>query len=81
VSTLAAVIFDLDGALIDSETECDEARRELVRQSGGTWSAEATRAMIGRSSVEWSRSMRDELGLPMTSDAISRSVVAGLERR
>jgi len=23
----------------------DETRRELVRQSGGTWSAEATRAM------------------------------------
>jgi HAD superfamily hydrolase (TIGR01509 family) len=76
-----AVIFDLDGVLIDSETAWDEARRELVRSSGGRWRAEATRAMMGMSSVEWSRYMRDELGVPMTDDEISRSVVADLERR
>ena len=76
-----AVIFDLDGVLVDSETEWDAARRELVQRSGGSWRPEATRAMQGMSSVEWSRYLRDELGVPMTSEEISASVVAALERR
>jgi HAD superfamily hydrolase (TIGR01509 family) len=81
VSTPAAVIFDLDGVLIDSETAWNDARRELVQRSGGTWTAEATRAMMGMSSVEWSRYMRDQLAVPMESHEISASVVAELERR
>jgi HAD superfamily hydrolase (TIGR01509 family) len=81
VSDLRAVIFDLDGVLLDSETAWDEARRELVQSSGGTWRPEATRAMMGMSSVEWSRYLRDELGVPMAPDEISAAVVARLEAR
>jgi HAD superfamily hydrolase (TIGR01509 family) len=81
VSDLRAVIFDLDGVLVDSETAWDEARRELVQSSGGTWRPEATRAMMGMSSVEWSRYLRDELGVPMAPDEISAAVVARLEAR
>ncbi len=81
MSDLRAVIFDLDGVLVDSETAWDEARRELVQSSGGTWRPEATRAMMGMSSVEWSRYLRDELGVPMAPDEISAAVVARLEAR
>jgi HAD superfamily hydrolase (TIGR01509 family) len=81
VSTPAAVIFDLDGVLIDSETAWNDARRELVQRRGGTWTAEAPRTMMGMSSVEWSRYMSDELGVPMKGHEISTSVVAELERR
>jgi HAD superfamily hydrolase (TIGR01509 family) len=77
----AAVVFDLDGVIVDSETAWDEARRDLVRERGGTWRPEATRAMMGMSSVEWSRYLRDELGVAMTPEAISAWVVADLERR
>jgi len=45
----AAVVFDLDGVIVDSETAWDEARRDLVRERGGTWRPEATRAMMGMS--------------------------------
>jgi HAD superfamily hydrolase (TIGR01509 family) len=76
-----AVVFDLDGVLVDSETAWDEARRDLVRERGGTWRPEATRAMMGMSSVEWSRYLRDELGVAMAPEAISDWVVADLERR
>jgi HAD superfamily hydrolase (TIGR01509 family) len=76
-----AVVFDLDGVLVDSETAWDEARRDLVRERGGTWRPEATRAMMGMSSVEWSRYLRDELGVAMAPEAISEWVVADLERR
>jgi HAD superfamily hydrolase (TIGR01509 family) len=52
-----------------------------VQSSGGTWRPEATRAMMGMSSVEWSRYLRDELGVPMAPDEISAAVVARLEDR
>jgi HAD superfamily hydrolase (TIGR01509 family) len=75
----AAVIFDLDGVLVDSETAWNDARRALVEESGGTWRAAATRAMMGMSSLEWSRYMGEELGVPMSPEAISEAVVERLE--
>jgi beta-phosphoglucomutase-like phosphatase (HAD superfamily) len=70
-----AVVFDLDGVLVDSETIWNDARRELVEQAGGTWRGDAQRTMMGMSSVEWSRYMRDALGVPMSLEAISAGVV------
>ena len=75
-----AVIFDLDGVLIDSEQVWDEARREIVSERGGRWKPEATRAMMGMSSVEWSVYMRDELRVPLGAGEISRLVVARLRK-
>jgi HAD superfamily hydrolase (TIGR01509 family) len=70
-----AVIFDLDGVLIDSESVWDAARREVVAENGGTWTDAATRAMQGMSSPEWSRYLRDELGVSLDPEEISRRVV------
>ena len=78
---IAAVVFDLDGVLVDSEAVWDEARRALVADRGGTWRDDATRAMMGMSSLEWSRYVREELGVAMEPEAISAAVVAELERR
>jgi HAD superfamily hydrolase (TIGR01509 family) len=75
----AAVIFDLDGVLVESETAWNDARRALVEESGGTWRAAATRTMMGMSSLEWSRYMREELGVPLSTEAISEAVVERLE--
>jgi HAD superfamily hydrolase (TIGR01509 family) len=77
----AAVIFDLDGVLVDSEAAWDQARRDLVDQVGGTWTPEATKAMMGMSSGEWSRYVRDELGVPLSLDEINAAVVENIERR
>ena len=70
-----AVIFDLDGVLIDSESVWDAARRAVVADNGGSWTETATRAMQGMSSPEWSRYLRDELGVELDPDEISRQVV------
>jgi HAD superfamily hydrolase (TIGR01509 family) len=70
-----AVIFDLDGVLLDSEPRWNEAKEALVRETGGSWKDDAPRVMMGMSSLEWSRYLRDELGVPMEIDAISRDVV------
>jgi HAD superfamily hydrolase (TIGR01509 family) len=71
----AAVVFDLDGVLIESEQVWDAAREELVRERGGTWHDRATRDMMGMSSTEWSRYLHERLGVPMTPDEINRDVV------
>jgi HAD superfamily hydrolase (TIGR01509 family) len=75
-----AVVFDLDGVLIDSEHVWDEARKELARERGGRWHEQASRDMMGMSSHEWSRYMHDVIGVPDPPEEISAEVVRRLER-
>jgi HAD superfamily hydrolase (TIGR01509 family) len=72
---LAAIIFDLDGVLLDSEQRWNEAKEALVREAGGTWREEAPRVMMGMSSPEWSAYLRDDLGVQRDLDAINDDVV------
>lgn len=74
-----AVIFDLDGVLLDSEQRWNEAKEALVREAGGTWRDEAPEVMMGMSSPEWSAYLHDELGVDMDTGAISREVVRRME--
>jgi HAD superfamily hydrolase (TIGR01509 family) len=73
-----AVVFDLDGVLVDSEPVWDAARRTVVAEAGGRWRPDATRAMMGMSSPEWSRYLRDELGVPLAVGEINDRVVSRL---
>jgi HAD superfamily hydrolase (TIGR01509 family) len=73
-SGVAAVIFDLDGVLVDSEAVWDDVRREFVEQNGGRWHEQAQRDMMGMSSVEWSRYVRDRLGVELEPERISAEV-------
>ncbi|HYT52187.1 MAG TPA: HAD family phosphatase [Gaiellaceae bacterium] len=76
---IEAVVFDLDGVLLDSEQVWDEVREQLVEKQGGRWHDRAQAEMMGMSSVEWSRYMHDELGVPDTPEEISADVVRRLE--
>ena len=71
----AAIIFDLDGVLLDSEQRWNEAKEALVREAGGTWLPEAPTVMMGMSSPEWSAYLRDDLGVQRDLDAINADVV------
>jgi HAD superfamily hydrolase (TIGR01509 family) len=73
------VVFDLDGVLVDSEHVWDEARRELAAERGGRWHDQASRDMMGMSSLEWSRYMHDVIGLEDPPEEISADVVRRLE--
>jgi HAD superfamily hydrolase (TIGR01509 family) len=74
-----AVIFDLDGVLLDSEQRWNESKEALVSESGGRWRDEAATVMMGISSPEWSAYLRDDLGVPMDAEAISLDVVRRME--
>jgi HAD superfamily hydrolase (TIGR01509 family) len=74
-----AVIFDLDGVLVDSEQRWNGAKEALVRETGGRWLEEAPRRMMGMSSLEWSVYLRDDLAVPLHADEINREVVRRMQ--
>ncbi len=76
-----AVVFDLDGLLLDTEQVWDEVREALVRERGGRWHDRAQADMMGMSSIEWSRYMHEELGLSESPEEINRLVVERMEER
>jgi HAD superfamily hydrolase (TIGR01509 family) len=73
---IRAVIFDLDGVILDSEERWSRVKEDLVEETGGHWKPEATHAMLGMSSPEWSRYLHDELGVPLSPEEINEAVVA-----
>jgi HAD superfamily hydrolase (TIGR01509 family) len=75
---IEAVIFDLDGVLIDSEQVWSDARRQLVEERGGRWHDRAQREMMGMSSIEWSRYLNEKLGVDLPPERISEEVVRRL---
>ena len=70
-----AVVFDLDGVIVDSEQVWDEVRAEYARETGGRYGPDAARAMMGMSSTEWSGYMAEALGVPRTPEQINADVV------
>jgi len=70
-----AVVFDMDGVLLQSEEVWDEVREEYVRERGGRYDAEIQRAMMGMSSPEWSRYLHDHAGMPDEPEEINAEVV------
>ncbi len=74
-----AVVFDLDGIIVDSEHVWDDVRRQLAAERGGRWHEQASRDMMGMSSVEWSRYMHDVIGLREPPEEINAEVVRRLE--
>jgi len=73
--SIAAVVFDLDGVIVDTEQVWDEVREQLAREHGGRWHDSAQADMMGMSSPEWSAYMRDVIGLPGSSAEINAEVV------
>jgi HAD superfamily hydrolase (TIGR01509 family) len=74
-ASIAAVVFDLDGVIVDSEQVWEEVREAYVREAGREYSDRATRDMMGMSSPEWSRYLAETLRVPGTPEEINAAVV------
>ena len=72
---IEAVVFDLDGVLLQSEEVWDAVREQYVRERGGRYDEEVQRAMMGMSAPEWSRFLHEEAGVPDDPEKINRDVV------
>jgi HAD superfamily hydrolase (TIGR01509 family) len=78
---IEAVVFDLDGVIVDSEHVWDEVREQLARERGGRWHDRAQADMMGMSSTEWAAYMHDVIGLPEPPGEINAEVVDRLLAR
>jgi len=72
---IAAVVFDLDGVLLQSEEVWDDVRERYVRERGGRYDGEVQRAMMGMSAPEWSAYLHEHAGVSDEPDAINQKVV------
>ena len=72
---IAAVVFDLDGVLLQSEEVWDSVRERYVRERGGRYDEQVQRAMMGMSAPEWSAFLAAEAGVPGTPEQINADVV------
>jgi HAD superfamily hydrolase (TIGR01509 family) len=76
-----AVVFDLDGVLIDSEPVWEEIRRRYVADHGGQWRSDTQRRLMGMSTGEWANYLSHELGVRRTPEQVAAGVVAQMAAR
>jgi HAD superfamily hydrolase (TIGR01509 family) len=72
---IEAVIFDLDGVLIDSEPVWEQTRRQVVAEHGGHWAADAQQRLMGMSTPEWARYLSRDLGVALPPDQVAELVI------
>jgi HAD superfamily hydrolase (TIGR01509 family) len=72
---IEAVIFDLDGVLVDSEPVWEQVRRQVVAEHGGRWADDAQRRLMGMSTPEWARYLSADLGVGLPPDEVAAAVI------
>jgi HAD superfamily hydrolase (TIGR01509 family) len=78
---IEAVIFDLDGVLIDSEPVWEEVRRQVVASHGGHWAPDTQSRLMGMSTGEWARYLSADLGVQLSPAQVADIVVSQLASR
>jgi HAD superfamily hydrolase (TIGR01509 family) len=72
---IEAVVFDLDGVLIDSEPVWEEVRRDVVATHHGHWAPDAQRRLMGMSTQEWARYLSEDLGVGLPPGRVAELVI------
>jgi HAD superfamily hydrolase (TIGR01509 family) len=78
---IEAVVFDLDGVLIDSEPVWEQVRRQVVAEHGGHWADDAQQRIMGMSTGEWARYLSEDLGLGLAPEAVATLVIERMAAR
>jgi HAD superfamily hydrolase (TIGR01509 family) len=78
VCVIKAVVFDMDGVLIDSEPVWERVRRNFVATRGGRWPDDAQDRMMGMSTAEWSRYISADFGLRVNAQQVAELVTAAM---
>ncbi|MCW2897513.1 MAG: hypothetical protein QOH87_4831 [Trebonia sp.] len=75
---IKAVVFDMDGVLIDSEPVWERVRRNFVATRGGQWRDDAQDRLMGMSTAEWSAYLSEDFGLRLAAPQVAELVIAAM---
>lgn len=81
MSGVEAVVFDLDGVIIDTEEVWEDVRRGYVAEFGREFLPDSQDRMMGMSTGEWSRHLAEEVGLPRTPEQVAADVLDRMAER
>jgi HAD superfamily hydrolase (TIGR01509 family) len=79
--TVDAVVFDMDGVLVDSEPVWEQVRRAVVDEYGGRWQPDTQRRLMGMSTPEWAAYLSGELGVGLPADGVATLVIERMAAR
>ncbi|KAA9149100.1 HAD family phosphatase [Amycolatopsis acidicola] len=74
----AAVVFDLDGVLVESEHLWEENWAAYAAERGVGWTAEDTSTVQGMSAPEWAAYLAKRSGTSESVEEVERAVVDGM---
>jgi HAD superfamily hydrolase (TIGR01509 family) len=78
---IEAVVFDLDGVIVDSEPVWEQVRRQVVAEHGGHWLPEAQQRLMGMSTGEWARYLGQDLGVGLPAQTVAAMVIERMQAR
>jgi HAD superfamily hydrolase (TIGR01509 family) len=78
---IEAVVFDLDGVLVDSEPVWEQVRRQVVAEHGGHWAPDTQRRLMGMSTGEWARYLGEDLGVGLPPEQVAALVIDRMAAR
>ncbi|HUR73405.1 MAG TPA: HAD family phosphatase [Sporichthya sp.] len=77
----AAVLWDMDGTLVDTEPYWIECEYALVESYGGTWSDELAHAQVGNDLIDTGRALAEHGGVPLDPSEIVDRLLDGVVER
>jgi HAD superfamily hydrolase (TIGR01509 family) len=76
-----AVLWDMDGTLVDTEPYWIETEFELVEKHGGSWSTEHALNLVGNDLIESGRYIREHAGIDLEPADIVEELLDGVVAR
>jgi len=81
VSGIRAVVFDLDGVIIDTEAVWEAVRRAYAERHGREFLPDSQQQMMGMSTAEWSRHLSEDVGVGLPVEQVAAEVLGEMAER
>jgi HAD superfamily hydrolase (TIGR01509 family) len=76
-----ALVFDMDGLMVDSEPLWFQVERDFARSRGGDWSEELAHACVGTGIAHTLRSMEEAFGFAVDIERDAQTIVSAFVER